>query len=178
VPAPKGTVINRRNLEDLGGFLGATGWSLIWGLNLGEGTAEQAAEEAQAVSAAIGTRLIAFEIGNEPDLFKPMRRSGGLHRALGRCGDLFQSVAGQSAGALDNLTSGIADYPWIRFFLWDVLGEVFGVVLFVALGATFSDRVQSLTELLGHLAWFIVGAAVAAVLGWKMFAYFRPVATT
>ena len=73
--APKGTVINRRNLEDLGGFLGATGWSLIWGLNLGEGTEEQAVEEARAVSAAIGTRLIAFEIGNEPDLFKPAHRS-------------------------------------------------------------------------------------------------------
>ena len=77
-----------------------------------------------------------------------------------------------------NLTSGIADYPWIRFFLWDELGEVFWVVLFVTLGATFSDRVQSLTELLGHLAWFIAGAIMAVILGWKMFGYFRPVATT
>ena len=64
-----------------------------------------------------------------------------------------------------NLSSGIADYPWIRFLLWDVLGEVFWVVLFVTLGDIFSDRVQDLTEVLGQLTWFIVGAIAVAFLG-------------
>ncbi len=66
---PKGTVVNRRALEELGGFCRATGWRLIWGLNLGEGSPEQAVEEARAVTEALGGSLLAFEIGNEPDLF-------------------------------------------------------------------------------------------------------------
>ena len=69
VSAPKATVVNAANLEELGTFLDATGWKLIWGLNLGHGTEEDAVEEAQAVAAAVGGKLLAFEIGNEPDLF-------------------------------------------------------------------------------------------------------------
>ena len=66
---PKGTVINRENLKELGGFLDAIGWQLIWGVNLGEGTVEEAVEEAKAVSDSVGGKLLAFEVGNEPDLF-------------------------------------------------------------------------------------------------------------
>lgn len=69
VSAPKTTVINQQGLRDLAAFLRATGWSLIWGLNLGGGGIEQAVEEARAVASTAGDRLLAFEIGNEPDLF-------------------------------------------------------------------------------------------------------------
>lgn len=69
VSLPKGTVINSESLKQLGRFLDATGWKLIWGLNLGSGSPQQAVEEAQAVTRAVGDRLLAFEIGNEPDLF-------------------------------------------------------------------------------------------------------------
>jgi hypothetical protein len=69
VSAPKATVINLRSLDDLAGFLRATEWSLIWGLNLGSGSVEEAVTEARAVASTAGDRLLAFEIGNEPDLF-------------------------------------------------------------------------------------------------------------
>ena len=75
--APIGTVVNRENLEELGGFLRATGWRLLWGLNLGTGTEDAAVEEALAVHRAAGDHLLGFEIGNEPDLFSknPKHRS-------------------------------------------------------------------------------------------------------
>jgi hypothetical protein len=69
VSTPKGTVVNSANLQELSSFLEATGWSLIWGLNLGSGDEREAVEEAQAVFASAGNKLLAFEIGNEPDLF-------------------------------------------------------------------------------------------------------------
>ena len=77
VSAPKGTVVNKAVIADLGDFLRATGWKLIWGLNLGSGTADEAVEEAQAVAASAGASLLAFEIGNEPDLFAPAHRPRG-----------------------------------------------------------------------------------------------------
>lgn len=67
--APKATLVNANALQDLGGFLDATGWSLIWGLNLGNGNVEDAVTEARAVARAVGERLLAFEVGNEPDLY-------------------------------------------------------------------------------------------------------------
>lgn len=73
--APKATVVNRQSLDDLAGFLRATGWSLIWGLNLGGNREEQAVEEARAVAEAVGAQSVTFEIGNEPDLFVPAHRA-------------------------------------------------------------------------------------------------------
>ena len=67
--AAKATVINAANLRELGAFLDAIGWRLIWGLNLGSGDMKNAAEEAVAVAAAVKDKLLAFEIGNEPDGF-------------------------------------------------------------------------------------------------------------
>ena len=69
VSAPKRTVINEAGLQDLAGFLDATGWSLIWGLNLGNSNVGDTVTEARAVARAVGDRLLAFEIGNEPDLY-------------------------------------------------------------------------------------------------------------
>jgi hypothetical protein len=69
VSSPYGTTVNDRALKELGGFLDATGWKLIWALNLGSGTEENAIAEAKAVVAVARNRLLAFEIGNEPDLF-------------------------------------------------------------------------------------------------------------
>jgi hypothetical protein len=56
-----------RNLKD---FLDLCGWKLIYGLNLGQGKPENAADEAAFVMETIGAdRLVAFQLGNEPDLF-------------------------------------------------------------------------------------------------------------
>ena len=81
VSAPKATVVNKAVIEDLGTFLEATGWKLIWGLNLGSGTPQQAVEEAQAVAAAVKDKLLALEIGNEPDLFAKAHRPQGYEYA-------------------------------------------------------------------------------------------------
>ena len=69
VSAPKATVVNDETLRQLGTFLDATGWRLIWGLDLGKGSVAEAVAEAKAVQRAAGSQLLAFEIGNEPDLF-------------------------------------------------------------------------------------------------------------
>jgi len=66
-PAPVNiTPLAIRNLRD---FLDACGWKLIYGLNMGTGTAEDAADEAAYVMNLAGSKLIAFQLCNEPDLF-------------------------------------------------------------------------------------------------------------
>ncbi len=62
--------ISPRSIENLNQFLLATNWKLLYGLNLAGGTAEAAADEAACVMRLCGPRLIAFQFGNEPDLFK------------------------------------------------------------------------------------------------------------
>jgi hypothetical protein len=81
VASPEGTIVNRAVINDLGDFCQAIKWKLIWGLNLGRGSAEEAAAEAKAVSESLRDSLLAFEIGNEPDLFAPAHRKRGYKYA-------------------------------------------------------------------------------------------------
>lgn len=56
-------------VRNLNGFIDATGWKLIYGLNMGTGKPEVAAEEAAYVLKLLGPKLVAFQLCNEPDLF-------------------------------------------------------------------------------------------------------------
>ena len=68
-------------------------------------------------------------------------------------------------GPVVNLTSAVTGYPWPRFLLYDVLGEVLWVFLYVLLGRLFSGSVQAMSELLGDFTWMIVGLLFVALLG-------------
>ena len=76
-------------------------------------------------------------------------------------------------GSLINFASGIAEYPWLRFLFWDVLGEALGAVLYIVLGRIFSDRVMELDGALGDFSWMILALVAAAVLGWVIWRYLR-----
>ncbi|MEP6920330.1 MAG: DedA family protein [bacterium] len=73
-----------------------------------------------------------------------------------------------------NVASGIAKYPWRRFLLWDVLGEVVWVILYVGIGYVFSNRVQTISEILSNLNWVIVGLIGTIILGWQLMRIVRP----
>jgi len=66
---PKATVLSAGDIRRLKTLLDATGWNLIWGLNLGANDLDNAVAEARVVADTMGPRLLAFEAGNEPDLF-------------------------------------------------------------------------------------------------------------
>ncbi len=51
----------------LAGFLRATGWTALYGINLKTNTVPRAVAEARFAARALGASLLAFEIGNEPE---------------------------------------------------------------------------------------------------------------
>jgi len=57
-------------LEALAGFLRATGWTLVFGVNLKIGVPAMAVELARAVRQAVGDRLLAIQIGNEANNYE------------------------------------------------------------------------------------------------------------
>ncbi len=67
---PRTFTITPRSIRNLNAFLQATGWTCIYGLNLGLGTLEQALAEATFVSKTLGSKLVCVQFGNEPDLFR------------------------------------------------------------------------------------------------------------
>jgi Glycosyl hydrolase family 79, N-terminal domain len=68
-------VVTETAIDELRGFLDATGWTAIYGLDLGHGSPEAAADEAAYIVQKLGSKLVALQIGNEPDLFSKDIRS-------------------------------------------------------------------------------------------------------
>jgi membrane protein DedA with SNARE-associated domain len=121
----------------------------------------------------VGRRLVAritHKIGGEDKI----RKAEALAKRWGGPGIFISRWLVTSLGPWLNVTSGIAEYPWSRFILWVVLGDVLWVVMNVMLGYIFSDRVQAIAEVLGYLGWIILGFIVAVILGWKILKYLRP----
>jgi Glycosyl hydrolase family 79 C-terminal beta domain len=58
------------DVQKFAGFLQATGWKTIYGINLKTNTATNAASEAAFAAKTLGSSLLAFEIGNEPNGYK------------------------------------------------------------------------------------------------------------
>lgn len=61
-------------LHRLHGFLDATGWSCIYGINLATNVPAVAVEEAVAVTKILGDKLVCLQIGNEADRYAINKR--------------------------------------------------------------------------------------------------------
>ncbi len=91
-------------------------------------------------------------------------------RRWGGAGVFFSRWLVTPLGPWINLASGVAEYPWLQFTLWDFLGESLGAALYIWLGLVFSDRVQQVSAILGDSGWAIIGILAAAFFAWKLFA--------
>jgi membrane protein DedA with SNARE-associated domain len=121
-----------------------------------------------------GGRRLVHRITRSVGGVAKIQQAETLSKRWGGAGIFFSRWLITELGPWINVTSGLTRYPWRRFVVWDVLGEVLWVALYVMLGYRFSDRVQYLVEILGNLAWVILGLIMALILGWKVLRYFRP----
>lgn len=61
--------VTQEAVRNLRSFLDATGWTCLYGINLGSSMPARAADEAEFVHKTLGPRLEYFQVGNEPDGF-------------------------------------------------------------------------------------------------------------
>ena len=131
--------ITPQAIDALAGFLKATGWRLIYGLNYGNSTPERAAQEAAYVANAVGAQLEFFQIGNEPDLYT--KASNGTRPP----GWNFDDYVKEWAAYADAVTARV---PGARFGGPDVAASSDWVVRFCEkLAPRLKDRLAFLT---GH----------------------------
>lgn len=138
----------------------------------------------QAFVAAVGGAIVGDQIGYA------IGRWGGralVDRATARFGGAAKVAAAEAfarrwsgagifftrwlVGALGpwiNIVSGMSGYPWPRFLLWDVIGELLWVLLYGGLGYAFSDRIQAVASLLGNVSWAVAGLGTTGFLAWRL----------
>lgn len=63
------TPITPAQIDAFAACMQAAGWQVIYGINMANNTPANAAAEASHVASRLGSALLAWEIGNEPDLY-------------------------------------------------------------------------------------------------------------
>ncbi len=102
--APARVNITPLAIRNLRAFLDACGWRLIYGLNMGTGTPEDAANEAAYVMDVVGSKLIAFQLCNEPDLF--------YRNGIRKAGYDFGQFAGEWQRYYQTIRGRVPDAPF------------------------------------------------------------------
>lgn len=116
-PGQKAGQIAPADIDALADFLAATGWSVIYGINLAQSTPELAAAEMAYATQKLGSSLISFHLGDGPDAY------GAEYPNLGSWDptafvNLWQTFAQASAGSSfvgPELASPQVD-PWTTTF--------------------------------------------------------------
>lgn len=144
----------------------------------GQGRLPHAWTVVAATAAAVGGDQIGYAVGRHGGRRIVVAVSGwvggasGLRQAeraahrWGGPGIFFSRWLVTPLGPALNITSGLAHYPWKRFFLYDLAGELLWTVLYTTAGRVLSDRVQETYAALGKLTWIASGALAAALIGW------------
>ncbi len=103
-------------VRNLAGFLKATGWSCIYGINMGTNTPERAADEAEFAAKTLGPSIEYFQIGNEVDLFSRHLRDPQTWSAktyLAEWLKMANAVAARVPGAQFGIPDVASQIEWL-----------------------------------------------------------------
>jgi hypothetical protein len=115
-------------IRNLDGFLKATGWTCIYGLNLGFAVEEADVAEARFVAQTLGSRLLYFQLGNEVDMFNRHLRdpkTWGVDQYLKEWVPLALAVQKAVPGAKFGMPDVASDVSWLPKIAdrWSSLSE-------------------------------------------------------
>ena len=119
-----------------------------------------------------GSRVLHWISGR---LIKPstLERSRVYFERLGGWAIFSSRFLVSALGGAINLLAGAEFYPYKRFVLFDIAGEIVGALLPLTLGYVFGASWDAVGDLLGSFSFFIVALLVAVVLGYQTLRYFR-----
>jgi membrane-associated protein len=137
---------------------------LLWAIGLACGAAVAGDNIGYAIG-RFGGRRLARRISRRFGAEGQLRHAEALAGKWGGLGIFLSRWLLTPFGAPLNLASGMADYPYLRFLLFDISGEILWAVGYVLLGELLSDRIGTVMDLIGQLPWVVIGLIGAVLTG-------------
>lgn len=108
-----------------------------------------------------GTALV-DRLARSPARAAVLSRARNLVDRRGGLGVFLSTWAVAPLGPWVNFIAGATGLSWLRFSVWDILGETVWVALYVGLGYVFMDQVATVAEIMGDVIGLIVALTLAA----------------
>ncbi|HDZ74840.1 MAG TPA: DedA family protein [Aurantimonas coralicida] len=113
----------------------------------------------------IGGEALTARLEREPHRALVFARARRIVDRWGGVGVFFSTWLVSPLGPYVNLLAGATRMSWMRFMLWDSLGEAIWVAVYLGLGYAFSGRIAQLASLLGNSIAFLTAAVITLLLG-------------
>lgn len=109
-----------------------------------------------------GGAPVVERISRTPARRAVLARARALVDRRGGLGVFFSTWLFAPLGPWVNFIAGTTGLSWLRFTIWDVLGETIWVTVYVGLGYAFASQIEALSEILGSAVGLLAALAVAA----------------
>ena len=117
----------------------------------------------------VGGPAVIARLSRDPTRAKMLERA---QRAVDRHGGLavfLSTWAFAQIGPWVNVIAGAAQLSPLRFTLWDALGEVFWVCIYVGAGYLFAAQIEAASEIISNASGFLAAGIVTLVLGFWLY---------
>jgi len=114
-----------------------------------------------------GGEWLKEKLGRSP-LGKQVNKADTFMAKWGGVGIFLSRWLVAPIGPTLNYVAGIGRFRWQSFLLWDVLGEIVWVGLYVGIGMLFSASALALVDLIASASWMILGAGGMYLMGKRL----------
>jgi membrane-associated protein len=116
-----------------------------------------------------------LETSGKVPLLKPqtIERSRVYFNRRGGWAIFFSRFLVSGLGGVVNILAGAELYPYRKFFVYDVLGEILGALLPLLLGYVFATSWEMIGDILGSFSLFALAFVIVVFLGYQGIRLFR-----
>jgi len=104
------------------------------------------------------------KIARTPSRRAVLARAQALVDKMGGPGVFLSTWLFAPLGPWVNFIAGATGLGWLRFTIWDILGETVWVVVYIGLGFTFSSQITMISEVMGNIVGLLAALAVAVMM--------------
>lgn len=121
-----------------------------------------------------GGEWLKEKLGRSP-LGKQVNKADAFMAKWGGVGIFLSRWLVAPIGPTLNYVAGIGQFDWRRFVLWDVLGEIVWVGLYVGIGMLFSASALALVDLIASASWMLLGGLGMFLMGKRLLVVARKI---
>lgn len=144
-----------------GGAFVATGDLSLWQVILAAYGGAVIGDQAGFAIGRFGGGPLLDRLARKPARHAVLERARRLVDRHGGTGVFLSTWLFAPLGPWVNFVAGATGLNWARFTLWDVLGEVVWVTVYVGLGMVFASQVALVAEVMGDVVGLLAALGVA-----------------
>jgi membrane protein DedA with SNARE-associated domain len=149
--------------DAIGGAFVATGDLVLWHVVAAAYSGAILGDQAGYLIGRYGGAPLIEKVAHSPVRAAALGRARAMVDRSGGLGVFFSTWLTAPLEPWVNFIAGATGLSWARFTIWDLLGEIIWVTLYVDLGFAFASQIATVAEIMSDVIGLIAATTIAIV---------------